>query len=68
MIKSIRLLMLLLAVAAGLGAFNVTTYAVSSTALVTICFRNKTIQIPYYLRFRYYSFGAYDGPCFVSTP
>ena len=68
MIKSTRLLILLLAVAAGLGAFNMTSQAVGSTDLITICFRAKTIQVPYYLRNRYYAFGAYDGPCLVSNP
>ena len=70
MIKSTRLLLLLLALAAGLGVFslNSTSYAIGSTELITLCFRNKTIQIPYYLRFRYYSAGAMDGACVVSGP
>lgn len=66
--KSIRLLLLGLAAAAGIGAFQTTTYAVGSTQLVTICFRGQTIQVPFYLRFRYFSAGGYNGPCVVSGP
>jgi ABC-type sugar transport system substrate-binding protein len=66
--KSIRLVLLTLAAAAGIGAFQGTTYATGSTELVTICFRNNTIQVPFYLRFRYFSAGAYNGPCVVSGP
>jgi ABC-type sugar transport system substrate-binding protein len=68
MIKSIRLVLFALAAAAGIGAFQSTTYAVGSTELVTICFRGNTIQVPFYLRFRYFSAGAYNGPCVVSGP
>jgi hypothetical protein len=68
MIKSTRLLLFVLAMSAGLGAFNVPSHAVSGTDLITICFRNRTIQVPFYLRFRYYGNGAVDGACPVSNP
>lgn len=68
MIKSTRLLTLLLAVVAGLGAFNLTSYAVSSTTLMTLCFRGRTIQVPLYLTYKYYPLGAMDGPCPLSGP
>ena len=68
MIKSTRLLMLLLALAAGLGVFNMSTLATGPTELITLCFRGKTIQAPFYLRFKYYGLGAVDGPCPISGP
>ena len=68
MIKSTRLLLLLVALVTGLGAFNMTSHAVSGTELITLCFRGKTIQAPYYLRFKYYGLGAFDGPCPISGP
>lgn len=66
--KSIRLVLLALAAAAGIGAFQSTSHAVGSTELITICFRGNTIQVPFYLRFRYFSAGGYNGPCVVSGP
>lgn len=66
--KSIRLLLLSLAAAAGIGAFQSTSYAVGSTQLITICFRGNTIQVPFYLRFRYFTAGGYSGACLVSAP
>jgi hypothetical protein len=62
--------MLAMATAAGLGAFglNSSSHAVSGTDLITLCFRNLTIQVPFYLRFRYYANGAVDGPCPISGP
>jgi ABC-type sugar transport system substrate-binding protein len=66
--NSIRLLLLALAAAAGIGAFQSTSFAVGSTELVTICFRGNTIQVPFYLRFRYFTAGGYNGPCVVSGP
>ena len=68
MIKATRLLLLTLSACAGLGAFQCTTYAINSTDLTTLCFRNRTIQVPYYLRFRYYGAGAIDGACPISNP
>jgi ABC-type sugar transport system substrate-binding protein len=66
--KTLRLVLLALAAAAGIGAFQGTVHAVGSTEMVTICFRGNTIQVPFYLRFRYLSNGAYAGPCLVSSP
>jgi hypothetical protein len=66
--KSIRFALLALAVAAGLSAFQTTTHAVGSTQLITICFRGNTVQVPFYLRFRYFTAGGYAGPCLTSNP
>jgi hypothetical protein len=65
---TIRLILLSVAVAAGIGTFQSTTYAVGSTELITICFRGNTVQVPFYLRFRYFSAGGYAGPCLTSNP
>lgn len=66
--KSIRLSLFALAAAAGLSAFQTTTHAVGSTQLITICFRGNTVQVPFYLRFRYFTAGGYAGPCLTSNP
>lgn len=66
--KCIRLILLALAVVAGVGAFQSTSQAVGSTDLVTICFRGNSIQVPFYLRSRYIAAGAYNGPCVSSNP
>lgn len=66
--KIVRLALLSLAAAAGIGAFQSTSHAVGSTQLITICFRGNTIQVPFYLRFRYFTSGGYSGPCLVSAP
>ena len=71
--KSKRFLTLSLAVILGAGAFEfdslLTTPAFAQTDfLVTMCFRNRTIQVPFYLRPRYIAGGATDGPCPASNP
>jgi hypothetical protein len=71
--KSRRFLMLSLAVILGAGAFGLdsilTPPALAQTdTLVTMCFRNRTIQVPFYLRPRYIAGGAMDGPCPASNP
>lgn len=66
--KTLRLLLLSLAAAAGIGAFQGTTYATGSTELISICFRGNNIQVPFYLRFRYFNAGGYAGTCLVSAP
>lgn len=66
--KSIRLALLALSIAAGVGAFQGTGQAQTSSQLVTVCFRGSTIQVPFYLRVRYISAGAYNGPCLVTAP
>jgi hypothetical protein len=66
--KAIRLLLLSVAAAAGIGAFQSTSHAVGSTQLITICFRGNTVQVPFYLRFRYFTAGGYAGPCLTSNP
>lgn len=66
--NGIRLLLLSVAAAAGIGAFQSTSHAVGSTQLITICFRGNTVQVPFYLRFRYFTAGGYAGPCLTSNP
>jgi autotransporter-associated beta strand protein len=66
--NAIRLTCLALAAAAGISAFQATGHAVGSTELITICFRGNTVQVPFYLRFRYFSAGGYAGPCLTSNP
>jgi hypothetical protein len=66
--QTIRLTLLALTAAAGIGVFQTTSYAVGSTQLITICFRGNTIQVPFYLRLRYFTSGGYSGPCVVSAP
>jgi ABC-type sugar transport system substrate-binding protein len=66
--QSIRLILLALAAAAGVSAFQSTGHAVGSTQLITICFRGNTVQVPFYLRFRYFTAGGYAGPCLTSNP
>lgn len=66
--NTVRSVLLAIAAAAGIGAFQSTGYAVGSTQLITICFRGNTIQVPFYLRFRYFTSGGYSGPCVVSAP
>ena len=34
--------------------------------LIFLCYRGKTIQVPFYLKPRYTAKGAANGPCFVS--
>lgn len=65
---TIRLALLALAAVAGLSAFQHTSHAVGSTDLITICFRGNTVQVPYYLRFRYFTAGGYAGQCVTSNP
>jgi hypothetical protein len=66
--KAIRLLLLSVAAAGGISAFQSTSHAVGSTELITICFRGNTVQVPFYLRFRYFTAGGYAGPCLTSNP
>ena len=35
---------------------------------VTLCYRTRTIQVPFYLRARYVLNGAMVGPCAASNP
>ena len=62
MLQSKRLLALSLAVVLGGGFFGVQSFGVSQT-LVTMCYRDRTIQVPFYLRATYITQGAMDGPC-----
>ena len=56
------------AVAAFVGAAAFLTLApaglaIGGEALQTLCFRNRTIQVPNYLVQRYITAGATNGPC-----
>ena len=42
-------------------------FAQAGDQLVTLCFRNRTIQVPFYLVSRYTANGATIGPCPTST-
>ena len=57
--------MLALALAAG-AAPLLTALAASGDDFVTMCYKTRTIQVPFYLRLRYLGAGAMDGPCAVS--
>jgi hypothetical protein len=69
--KSKRSFSLLLAIVAGASAFSVLAplrAAADPTDLITICFRNRSIQIPQYLLPRYQSVpGTTVGNC-ITTP
>ena len=71
--KSRRFLTLSLAVVLGAGGFGLESFLTppafaQTDFLVTMCFRNRTIQVPFYLRPRYIAGGATDGPCPASNP
>lgn len=57
--------MLALAFVAGATPL-LTALAVSGDDFVTMCYKTRTIQVPFYLRLRYIGAGAMDGPCPVS--
>jgi len=62
---------MVLAVVAGASAFSILAplrAAADPTDLTTICFRNRTIQVPQYLLSRYTAIlGTTVGPC-STTP
>lgn len=68
--KSKRPFSLLLAIVAGASAFSILAplrAAADPTDLTTICFRNRTIQVPQYLLPRYQAVaGTTLGPCVVT--
>ena len=58
--------MMTLAGVVGLGGVAATALA-QGDDLVTLCFRNRTIQVPFYLINRYLAVaGTTTGPCIVS--
>ena len=65
--KTIKtIVMMTLAGVVGLGGAAVTALA-QGDELVTLCFRNRTIQVPSYLVGRYLAvIGTTAGPCNVS--
>ena len=65
MIKSRKFILLALAIAAGAAPLLTTALAQGDT-FVTMCYKTRTVQIPFYLRARYMGAGAIDGPCSVS--
>ena len=55
-----------LAVIVGLGGAAATALA-QGDSLVTLCFRNRTVQVPFYLVGRYLAVpGTTSGPCIVT--
>ena len=60
-----RIAIMSIAAVVGLGGAAVTALA-QGDALVTLCFRNRTIQVPSYLVGRYVTAGATSGPCVVT--
>ena len=59
--------MLTLAGVVGLGGAAITALA-QGDDLVTICYRNRTVQVPFYLLNRYLAVpGTTTGPC-ITTP
>ncbi len=60
--NSKRTLLLLLAVICGTSAL-LPAIAAAGDDLVTLCFRTRTVQVPFYLRPRYITAGAMDGAC-----
>ena len=63
-----RIVMMTLAGVVGLGGAAVTALA-QGDELVTLCFRNRTIQVPAYLVNRYLAvIGTTAGPCVVTGP
>ena len=66
--QSKAFLIMSLAVIIGCGSLIVSSVAVSGDDLVYLCYRNKTIQVPFYLKPRYTSKGALNGPCPTSPP
>ena len=61
-----KAILMALAVIVGLGGAAVTALA-QGDSLVTLCFRNRTVQVPSYLVPRYLATpGTTAGPCVVS--
>jgi hypothetical protein len=64
--SSKRITLVALAILSGLGAAGVPALA-QGDELVTICFRNRTVQVPAYLLPRYLAVaGTTQGPCIPS--
>ena len=64
-----KLLIMSLAIAAGVGPFvgvGPLPQAQAQDNIVPLCFRGRNIGVPAYLRDRYVANGAYDGTCLVS--
>ena len=61
-----RITLIALAILSGLGAASVTALA-QGDDLVTLCFRNRTVQVPAYLVPRYLAVaGTTAGPCITT--
>jgi ABC-type sugar transport system substrate-binding protein len=65
--KSQRFLSMVVAIVAGASGFSLLaplSVTADATDLVTICFRNRTIEVPLYLLPRYQAvLGTTLGPC-----
>lgn len=62
-----RVLILALAMATGMAAFTIPALA-QGDDIVFLCFRGRTIGVPFYLMNRYIVNGATPGPCSPSQP
>lgn len=64
-----RLFLFSIAIIVGLGGVAATALAQSGDAVVTLCYRNRTIKVPSYLVARYLAKpGTTTGACGVSNP
>jgi hypothetical protein len=61
--KPSRMALLGLVVCAGLASVSSAVTPGNGEQLVTLCYRNRTIQVPVYLVSRYVTYGATVGPC-----
>ncbi len=66
--QSKRFFLLSLSIIVGLGGVAATALAQSGDAIVTLCYRNRTIKVPSYLVARYLAKpGTTTGACGVVT-
>lgn len=63
-----RLFLLSLAIIVGLGGAAATALAQSGDAIVTMCYKNRTIKVPAYLVNRYVAKSATRGACPTTNP
>lgn len=61
--QSKRLFLFSIAIVIGFGGIAASALAQSGDAIVTLCYRNRTIKVPSYLTARYLAKGARSGAC-----